>query len=269
MRTVLICHDENRIDRDGLSRWLASFSALAGIVVLREKGGRKFKRIKREIRRVGIFRFLDVSAFRLYYKLFLASGDTAWESKLINDLAQKYGELGDVPILVTHSPNSPEAEELIRKTQADVVIARCKVILNKRIFGLAKHGTFVMHPGICPEYRNAHGCFWALAEGDDKNVGMTLLKIDEGVDTGPIYGYFTYDFDSRGESHIRIQTRVVTENLDKIRDKLIEIVKGYAAPIDIRGRKSGAWGHPWLTKYIGWRLRARAKRNAAYQHHVS
>jgi hypothetical protein len=269
MRTVLICHCENLLDRGGLSRWLASFSDLAGIVILRENGGRKFKRIKREIGRVGLLRFFDVTAFRIFYKLFLASGDTAWESKLINDLAQRYGELDDVPILVTHSPNSLEAEEFVRKTQADIVIARCKVILNKRIFGLAKHGTFVMHPGVCPEYRNAHGCFWALAEGDDENVGMTLLKVDEGVDTGPIYGYFSYDFDSRRESHIKIQARVVTENLDAIRDKLIEIVAGDAAPIDTRGRKSGAWGHPWLTKYIGWKLRARAKRNAAYQHHVS
>ncbi len=269
MKTVLICHDENLIDRDGLSRWLASFSDLAGLVVLREKGGRKFKRVKREIGRVGLLRFLDVSAFRLYYKVFLASGDTDFESDLIGEIEKKYGDSGDVPTLFTHSPNSVEAEEFIHNAKADIVIARCKVILNKRIFSLAKHGTFVMHPGVCPEYRNAHGCFWALANGDDRNVGMTLLKVDEGVDTGPIYGYYSYDFDSRGESHIKIQTRVVTENLERVRDKLIEIVNGDATPIETNGRKSGAWGHPWLTKYIGWKLRARQERNAAYQHHVS
>ena len=39
-------------------------------------------------------------------------------------------------------------------------------------------GTFVMHPGICPEYRNAHGCFWALANRDLARVGMTLLRAD-------------------------------------------------------------------------------------------
>ena len=269
MRTVLICHDENLIDRDGMSRWLGSFSDLAGIIVLRENGGRKFKRIRREIGRVGLLRFFDVTAFRLYYKMFLASSDRAWESDLNGEIAKKYGDLGDVPTLVTHSPNSPEAEQFIRETQADIIIARCKVILNKRIFLLAKHGTFVMHPGVCPEYRNAHGCFWALANGDDKNVGMTLLRVDEGVDTGPIYGYFTYDFDSLDESHIKIQTRVVTENLDRVRDKLIEIVSGDATPIDTSGRTSGAWGHPWLSKYLGWKSRARQERNAAYQHHVS
>lgn len=257
-RSVLICHEDSLLDREGLSRWLGSFSDLAGIVVLREKSGRKLQRVKREIKRVGIARFADVSAFRLYYKFFQASADTAWEAELIADLNKRFGNIEGVRILVTHSPNSPEAEAFIRECSADIMIARCKVILNKRIFTLPRIGTFVMHPGICPEYRNAHGCFWALACGDEQNVGMTLLKVDEGVDTGPIYGFYRYQFDAQNESHFRIQTRVVTENLDAVRDKLIEIVRGTAVPIDVNGRKSGVWGHPWMTKYIGWRRRARS-----------
>lgn len=257
VRSVLICHEDSLLDREGLSRWLGSFSDLAGIVVLQEKQGRKLKRIRREIERVGLFRFLDVTAFRLYYKLFQAAADTAWESDLLNDLNRRFGANGELRVLVTHSPNSAEAETFIRECQADIMIARCKVILNKRIFMLPSVGTFVMHPGICPEYRNAHGCFWALVSGDDGNVGMTLLKVDDGVDTGPIYGYYRYQFDSQKESHFRIQTRVVTENLDAVRDKLIEIVRGTATPVDVRGRPSGVWGHPWMTKYIGWKRRAR------------
>lgn len=258
IRSVLICHEDSLLDREGLAHWLGSFTELVGIVVLREKKGRKFKRIKREIKRVGLLRFIDVSAFRLHYKLFQAADDTKWESDLLDDLSRRFGDVGEVPMLVTHSPNSAEAEVFVRECDADIMIARCKVILNKRIFSLPKFGTFVMHPGICPEYRNAHGCFWALASGDGENVGMTLLKVDDGVDTGPIYGHYRYDFDSAGESHFRIQTRVVTENLDAVRDKLVEIVEGKATRIDVSGRKSGVWGHPWLTKFIGWKRRARA-----------
>lgn len=256
-RSVLICHEDSLLDREGLSRWLGSFSDLAGIVILREKSGRKFQRVKREIKRVGVVRFADVSAFRIYYKFFRAAADTAWEAELLADIKNKFSDIDGVPILITHSPNSPEAEAFIRECSADIMIARCKVILNKLIFKLPSIGTFVMHPGICPEYRNAHGCFWALASGDEKNVGMTLLKVDDGVDTGPIYGYYRYQFDAQNESHFRIQTRVVTENLVAVRDKLIEIVRGAAVPIDVKGRRSGVWGHPWLTKYIGWKRRAR------------
>lgn len=260
MKTVLICHEDSKIDCDGLKNWLASFSDLVGIVILREKNERKFNRVKREIKRVGFFRFLDVAAFRLYYRFFLSQADSLWEQEELANIEKKYGTAGNVPILITHSPNSAETEKFLKETQSDIVIARCKVILKKRIFSLAKIGTFVMHPGICPEYRNAHGCFWALARGDNEKVGMTLLKIDEGVDTGPIYEYFGYNYDAANESHIRIQTRVVTENLDKIEAKLKEIAVGKAEKIDVEGRESGVWGHPWLTKYIAWKRRARSKK---------
>jgi methionyl-tRNA formyltransferase len=114
-----------------------------------------------------------------------------------------------------------------------------------------------MHPGVCPEYRNAHGCFWALARGDFDRIGMTLLKIDDGVDTGPIFGYYSYDYDSRNESHVRIQSRVLLENLDRVAAKLTEIHEDRAKPIDTAGRESQTWGHPRMTKYIAWKMRAK------------
>ncbi len=54
----------------------------------------------------------------------------------------------------------------IERLRPDIAIARCKVILKRAIFEVPRAGTFVLHPGICPEYRNAHGCFWALARRD-------------------------------------------------------------------------------------------------------
>ena len=117
-----------------------------------------------------------------------------------------------------------------------------------------------MHPGITPEYRNSHGCFWALANRDLERVGMTLLKIDAGVDTGPVYGYFTYEFDERRESHIVIQKRMVLENLDAVRDQLVAVQRGEAEAIPTEGRTSAAWGQPWLSKYVRWKLAARAAR---------
>src|SRR5947209_5382196 len=165
MRTLLICHERANLDREGLARWCGSFSTFAGAVVIRERGGRTRTRIAREIGRVGVWRFLDVLAFRLYYRLAQATGDRA-------------------------------------------------------------------------------------------NVGMTLLRIDKGVDTGPVFGYFRVDADP-AESHVVTQHRVVLDHLDAIRDKLLEIEAGTATPIDTAGRKSAVWGQPWLSALL--RMRARAK----------
>ncbi len=249
MRTLLIYQEDGEIDREIIARWLASFSDLAGIVILRERRSRIKTRIKREIKRVGYLRFLDVMAFRFYYKLFLAKKDDEWRLRRISEFHEKYPKAVTAETLITHSPNSPEAQEFIAKIAPDVVIARCKTLLARRVFSIPTIGTFVFHPGICPEYRNAHGCFWALAEQDYDNVGMTLLKIDDGIDTGPVYGYYSYDYDAQNESHIVIQTRVVIDNLERLRSTIEAICAGEARPLETNGRGSNVWGQPWLTKY--------------------
>jgi len=263
VRSVLICHHDEPLNRFALARWLASFTDLRAIIVISEPPGRLSRRIRREIERVGIWRFLDVLAFRLFYKLALAHPDQAWTEATLQSLVKRYTEVpATCRILETESPNSAETIQLVTEVQPDLILARCKTILKERVFGVAKKGTFVMHPGICPEYRNAHGCFWALANRDLDKVGMTLLQIDKGVDTGPIYGYYSCDFDEARESHIVIQSRVVFDNLDALRAKIEEIMSGRALRIDISGRLSRAWGQPWLTSYMRWK---RAARKAAHK----
>src|SRR6476659_7029273 len=127
MRTFLICHEDELLNRTVLPRWLASFSTLAGIIVLRETRQQKQRRIKRELQRVGFLRFLDVLAFRLYYATFLAGTDRQWELKQLAELCHRYPEIPEnTPILVSSSPNTGEAREFLRNAKPDLMLARCK-----------------------------------------------------------------------------------------------------------------------------------------------
>lgn len=257
-RSVLICHRGATLDREGLSRWMASFSELAGIVELHEPRARTWQRVRKQVARSGIWRFLDVLAFRCYYRLAHARGDRRWEALTLASMRERFR---DPPaacrVLRARSVNAPETAQFIRECAPDFVLARCKTIMKPEVFTIPLRGTYVLHPGICPEYRNAHGCFWALASRDLERVGLTLLRVDVGVDTGPIYGYFRYPFDERGESHIRIQQRVLTDNLGAVRDRLLLAVEGSIAPIDSAGRRSAVWGMPWLSAYMRWKSAAR------------
>jgi phosphoribosylglycinamide formyltransferase-1 len=40
--------------------------------------------------------------------------------------------------------------------------------------------------GITPRYRGVHGGYWALAEGNRDLCGVTVHRVDAGIDTGPI-----------------------------------------------------------------------------------
>ncbi|MBZ5676728.1 MAG: formyl transferase [Acidobacteriia bacterium] len=239
---------------------MASFTDLAAIVVICEPRARLWQRSRREIQRVGVLRFLDVLAFRIYYRFALAGADNAWSRATLNDLFERYSAVpASCRVLETPSPNSAEALKLLQEIRPDLIVARCKNILREQVFQAASIGTFVMHPGVCPEYRNAHGCFWALARRDLGNVGMTLLRVDPGVDTGPVYGYYRCNFNESRESHIVIQNRVVFDNLDLLRAKFEEILSGRAQTIDTTGRSSRAWGQPWLTSYLRWKRAARRR----------
>jgi folate-dependent phosphoribosylglycinamide formyltransferase PurN len=258
MKTVLICQADAPLARIGMARWLSSWSELAGVVVLEETRGRRWRRVQREVKRIGWLRMLDVVAYRAYQRLFLASADAAFCKVRLAELKARYPEVrADLPTLTATSPNSAECVAFLESLGPDVIIASCKHILKPRVFKIAKTGTFALHPGICPEYRNAHGCFWALTNGDLENVGTTLLKIDEGVDTGPVYGYFRGSYDEVRETPQTIQWRMTYDHLEEIGARLREVHAGAARPIETEGRVSKEWGQPWLTKYVGWKWRAR------------
>jgi hypothetical protein len=262
---LLIAHREAPLHWDGLARWIASWSTLVGVEIIDEPKSLRWKRLKRERRRVGSLRLADVLAFRVWYRLVYAARDARWIDEQLDRLRATYSPIGrDVPILATPSPNSADSEKFIRDARPDIVLALCKNLLKESVFSLPRVGTFVLHPGICPEYRNSHGCFWALAQDDIDNVGVTLLRIDRGIDTGPVFGYFRYPYDEETESHIVIQHRMVLDNLDAIAGSLQSIADDKAEVLPTDGRRSGEWGQPWLTKWWRWKRRARARARARH-----
>ena len=257
MRSVVICSDDNVFNRQVLPAYLASVTELVGIVAIVDKPGDTWKRLRHEWRR-SKWRILDVLAFRAFYRLRHAGRDRAWIRARSQAELGRFAPLGDVPVHRTTEPNGEATRAFVESLAPDLSVAACKTMLRPQIFGIPRHGTFVVHPGICPEYRNSHGCFWALARRDLDRVGATLLRIDEGVDTGPVFAYYKTDIDERTETHTVIQLRVVYDNIERIGRDLQRVAAGEATPIDMDGRSSAAWGQPRLSDYLRWKRAARA-----------
>src|SRR5258708_11740333 len=115
MKTLLICHDSAQLDQVVLARWLNSFSNLVGVVVIQERPNRIWRRVQREIKRVGALRFLDALAFRLYYRIFLADQDRRWERQEIRAKCLIYGDISPgTAIFKTASPYTRATETFIR-----------------------------------------------------------------------------------------------------------------------------------------------------------
>jgi hypothetical protein len=54
LRSILICHADSRLNREGVARWLASFTDLAAIVLIDERGRYTRVRVRNEIKRIGV-----------------------------------------------------------------------------------------------------------------------------------------------------------------------------------------------------------------------
>jgi len=260
MKSALIMHQGSRFENEVIGPWLNSFSDLSGILVIKPNKARKISTLKHEYRRSGVTGLIDMAAFRIYYKLFRADEENTKIDQLMSETANEFeSDLSAVPRKYVDDPNSDAAKSFLEDCEPDATVARCKTLLGKHIFDIPTHGTFVIHPGICPEYRNSHGCFWALAENDPENVGYSMLRIDEGIDTGPIYSQSGTNFDSTSDDHLYIQYKVVTDNLGEMRDTLRQIESDNAEPIDVEGRESNVWGQPKMRDYLRWKRRARGE----------
>jgi hypothetical protein len=131
MKIVLICHDGALLDQVVLARWLNSFSHLVGIVVIEEPPNQLWRRVRREIKRIGILRFLDVLAFQFYYRLFLDRKDRSWGREELRKKCLIYGDISsNTAILRTSNPNSQETETFLGRINPDLILARCKVSLQ-------------------------------------------------------------------------------------------------------------------------------------------
>jgi folate-dependent phosphoribosylglycinamide formyltransferase PurN len=80
------------------------------------------------------------------------------------------------------------AEEVLRRVSAlspDLGVAYSCPILKAELFQIPKFGTLGIHHGKVPEYRGKKTTFWAMYNGE-KSVGVTIQKINPGLDTGDV-----------------------------------------------------------------------------------
>lgn len=80
----------------------------------------------------------------------------------------------------------PEAVEELKKYPADVfVVAAFGQILSKEILDMPRYGSLNIHASLLPAYRGASPIQYAVINGD-KESGVTIMQMDEGIDTGDI-----------------------------------------------------------------------------------
>jgi len=91
-----------------------------------------------------------------------------------------------IPVIQPEKVRNPEAMTQLRAWVPDlIVVAAFGQILRAEVLDLPKFGCINMHGSLLPRGRGAAPIQAAILAGD-KETGITIMKMDPGVDTGPM-----------------------------------------------------------------------------------
>jgi methionyl-tRNA formyltransferase len=99
----------------------------------------------------------------------------------------KVAALGQgLPVLQPERARDPAFLESVRELRPALgVVVAYGQILPKALLDISPHGFVNVHTSLLPKYRGAAPIQWALLN-DDAETGVTIMQIDEGLDTGSI-----------------------------------------------------------------------------------
>ena len=166
--------------------------------------------------------------------------------------------LNDAPIPETEitrvsSVNTPDTAALLHDLHPDVVVINGTRIISKRTLESVPVPFINIHAGITPLYRGVHGAYWALVERNRKACGVTVHRVDTGIDTGGILGQALIE-PSREDNFVSYPLLQLASALPLLKTAIEGVLNGTATTLPPPRGVSRLWSHPTLWGYFGNRL---------------
>lgn len=115
-----------------------------------------------------------------------------------------------------------------------LVVAAYGQILPPRLLDIPRLAPVNLHASLLPRHRGPAPIAWAILEGDTE-TGVTIMRMDEGVDTGPVYAQrgapiFPDDTVQSLEDRLaQVGAHLMVETLPRIQEGLQPVPQGQAA----------------------------------------
>jgi methionyl-tRNA formyltransferase len=90
--------------------------------------------------------------------------------------------------------HAPESLALLTSLNADLGVVFAAYRLKPSVFTIPRLGCLNLHLGLAPEFRGSSPAFYEMLEGVP-TVGVTIHRINEGLDSGPIIKQESFPID--------------------------------------------------------------------------
>lgn len=153
----------------------------------------------------------------------------------------------NLPVLQPTDLKSPEFEAELRKYDADLYVVVAYSILPKNILAVTKFGAVNVHGSLLPKYRGAAPVQRAIADGL-KETGVTVFRLDEKMDHGPILAQRTVMIDHQ-DTTANLLDKMVAPGCDALDDAIAQLKNGCEK--DLTQDHAQASGAPKIKKEEG------------------
>jgi methionyl-tRNA formyltransferase len=113
------------------------------------------------------------------------------ELKLRPPPVKELAHTAGIPVLQPAKARDEEFIKQLRKFAPDLIaVAAYGQLLPQSLLELPRFGCVNVHTSLLPKYRGAGPIQWAILN-DERETGVTIMKMDAGLDTGPILAQAT------------------------------------------------------------------------------
>jgi methionyl-tRNA formyltransferase len=138
-------------------------------------------------------------------------------------------ELG-LPLIQPEKLREPDAMKQLREWNPDlIVVAAFGQLLKPDVLNLPRFGCINVHASLLPRWRGAAPINAALLAGDDE-TGVTIMKMDAGLDTGPMLAKESLRL-TRDDTAGSVFERLSTLGADLLLASLPDFLAGKLMPI--------------------------------------
>ena len=142
------------------------------------------------------------------------------------------GSWADESGLTVDKPESVNDTEFLRKVEElspdFILVVSYGQLLKEKILSLPKHGCINVHASLLPKYRGASPIVASILNGD-KRTGITIMEMEKGLDSGPIFSSFDYKLDGT-ENAAKLELDLGVLAAKNIVDVLAKIYAGELLP---------------------------------------
>ena len=147
----------------------------------------------------------------------------------LSPIAHECLQMGIEPMM-PDSVKTPQFLEEFKRLKPDIgVVVAYGKILPPEILTIPELGCVNVHASLLPELRGAAPIQWAVAKGA-RETGVTLMQMDEGMDTGPILLQERTSVGER-ETAVQLARRLSVMAADILRKGLPALARGELTPV--------------------------------------